>query len=91
MFEDEEMISSMDSRYGKGGHTFQQDGAAAHLSRDTLLLILHGGASLNRLLRHGRHEERLVLPNPADIRLMDSLIIGLDVPSRPPGNQDENI
>jgi hypothetical protein len=30
------------------------------------LLILHGGAWLNPFLRHNRHEECLVVPNPAD-------------------------
>jgi hypothetical protein len=44
-------------------------------------LIRYGGASLNPFLRHGRHEECLVLPKPADIRLIDSPFIGLDVPS----------
>jgi hypothetical protein len=154
MLEEEEIISSMDARYGKGGYVFQQDGAPAHTSRDTLLrlrfqvrllatwpanspdlnviehvwgmmkrvlsslaigseaelkaalttiwmeipqdvldslvdsfryrlhlLILHGGASLNPFLRHGRHEECFVLPNPVNIELSEGLVIGLDVPS----------
>jgi hypothetical protein len=81
MLEGERIISSTDAQYGKGGHIFQQNGAPAHMSRDRLFIILHGGASLNPFLRHGQHEVCLVLPNPADIRLIDSPVIGLDIPS----------
>jgi hypothetical protein len=50
MTEEEGIISSMDAQYGKDGYIFQQDGAPAQTSRDMLLIILHGGASLNPFL-----------------------------------------